>query len=288
MRAIALVVLLLLSPLTAAQPALKATQLAEFAGGLTQPHDAAFSPDGTLIFVTDMRGNRIRVLESMTLKLVGTFGERELSNPHDAVFDGAGRLLVADTGNDRIAIYEVSGAKAKPVGELTGLSGPEGVAVTADGRVLVSNTRDASLSVFRDGHLESTIGRYGSRDGEFARPHDVEVGPDGRIYVVDSGNDRVQVFDDQLMHRASFGAALKLNGPKYLAFDGERLWLADEDNHRIVLLDREHRPLGVLGTGRRGRSATEFYKPEAVLARAPYVWVIDTYNDRVVLLRLQQ
>jgi len=41
-------------------------------------------------------------------------------------------------------------------------------------------------------------------------------------------------------------------------------------------------------TGRRGRSATEFYKPEAVLARAPYVWVIDTYNDRVVLLRLQQ
>lgn len=43
----------------------------------------------------------------------------------------------------------------------------------------------------------------------------------------------------------------------------------------------------MLGTGKRRRSAGEFHKPEAVLARAPYVWVIDTYNDRVVLLRVE-
>jgi DNA-binding beta-propeller fold protein YncE len=222
----------------------------------------------------------------MTLKPVGTFGERELANPHEAAFDRAGRLLVADTGNDRIAIYAVDRAQAKLVGELKGLSGPEGVAVAPDGRVLVSNTRGATLAVFRDGRHERTVGGRGARDGEFANPHDVEVAADGSVYVVDSGNDRVQVFDAELRHRATFGAALGLNGPKYLAFDGDRTWLADEDNHRLLLLDRRHQPLGVLGTGKRGRSAGEFHKPEAVLARAPYVWVIDTYNDRVVLLRL--
>lgn len=286
MRTVALALIALLSPLAIAQPALKVTQIAEFAGGLTQPHDAVFSPDGKLVFVTDMRGNRMRVLEAMTLKLAGTFGEGELSAPHDAVFDRSGRLLVADTGNDRIAIYTVNGAQATLVGELTGLSGPEGVAVAPDGRVIVSNTRGAMLSVFRDGRLERTVGSRGSRDGEFANPHDVDVAADGRVYVVDSGNDRVQVFDAGFTHRATFGAALTLSGPKYLAFDGERIWLADEYNHRILLLDRAHQPLGVLGTGRRGRSAGEFHKPEAVLARAPYVWVIDTYNDRVVLLRI--
>ena len=67
---------------------------------------------------------------------------------------------------------------------------------------------------------------------------------------------------------------------------GQRLWLADEYNHRLLLLDRDLRLLGVLGTGRRGRGADAFYKPEAVVARAPYLWVIDTYNDRVVLLGL--
>jgi DNA-binding beta-propeller fold protein YncE len=229
----------------------------------------------------------MRVLEAMTLKLVGTFGKRELSNPHDAELDKAGRLLVADTGNDRIAVYEVKGAQAKLVGELKGLSGPEGVAVVPDGRVIVSNTRGASLSVFRDGKLERSVGARGSRDGEFANPHDVEAAADGSVYVVDSGNDRVQVFDAELRHRATFGAALKLSGPKYIAFDDDRIWLADEFNHRVLLLDRAHQPLGVLGSGKRGRNAGEFHRPEAVLARAPYVWVIDTYNDRVVLLRVE-
>jgi len=89
-------------------------------------------------------------------------------------------------------------------------------------------------------------------------------------------------------HRASFGAALNLSAPKYLAFDADRIWVADEYNHRILLLDRGHRLLGVLGTGKRGRGPNAYYKPEAVLARAPHVWVIDTYNDRIVLLRVEE
>jgi len=233
-----------------------------------------------------MRNSRIQVLEAMTLKPVGRFGVGELSYPHDAEFDQAGRLLVADTGNDRVAIYEIKGAEAKLVGELKGLAGPEGVAVMPDGRILVTNTRNATLSVFRDGKLVQTAGGPGSRDGELRNPHDVEVASDGTVYVVDSANNRVQVFDAALQHRASFGAALGLSGPKYLAIDGDRVWLADEYNHRILLLDRSHQLLGVLGSGKRGRAADAFHKPEAVLARAPYVWVIDTYNDRVVLLRI--
>lgn len=287
MRAAILTGFLLLASVAGAQPILKSTQLAVSEASLAEPHDAAFSPDGTLLYVTDMGNSRVRVFEAMTLRLRGTFGEKELSRPHDAAFDKAGRLLVADTGNDRIAIYAVTGAQAKLVGELKGLSGPEGVAVAPDGRVVVTNTRGATLSVFRDGKLERSVGRRGSRDGEFANPHDVEVAADGSVYVVDSGNDRVQVFDAAFKHKHTFGAELKLAGPKYLDLEGERMWLADEDNHRILLLDSAGRALGQLGTGKRGQSANEFFKPEAVLARTPHVWVIDTYNNRIVLLRVQ-
>ena len=274
------------APAALAQPALKATQLAETTVELAQPHDGAFSPDGKRIFVTDMANSQMRVLDAETLRLLNTFGRGELSRPHDAEFDAAGRLLVADSGNDRIAIYTVDGAQAKLVGEWKGLDNPEGVGVAPDGRVYATNTGGGSVSVFRDGRIERTVGRHGRGAGEFSRPHDVDVDRDGMVYVVDSGNHRVQLFDAEMNHRASSGADLKLNEPKYLAFDGERIWLADEYNHRIVLLDRKLRPLGVLGSGRRGRSATEFHKPEAVLARAPFVWVIDTYNDRVIRLRV--
>jgi len=274
------------APAALAQPVLKATQLAETTVELAQPHDGAFSPDGKRIFVTDMANSQMRVLDAETLRLLNTFGRGELSRPHDAEFDAAGRLLVADSGNDRIAIYAVDGAQAKLLGEWKGLDNPEGVGVAPDGRVYATNTGGGSVSVFRDGRIERTVGRTGSGAGEFSRPHDVDVDRDGTVYVVDSGNHRVQLFDAEMNHRASSGAELKLNEPKYLAFDGERIWLADEYNHRIVLLDRKLRPLGVLGSGRRGRSAMAFHKPEAVLARAPFVWVIDTYNDRVIRLRV--
>jgi len=150
----------------------------------------------------------------------------------------------------------------------------------------VTNTGAGSVSMFRDGRLVRTVGEYGSHAGQFASPHDVEVDRDGRVYVVDSGNHRVQVFDAEMNHLASTGAELGLNEPKYLAFDGDRIWLADEYNHRILLLDRNLKPLGILGSGKRGRSAMEYHKPEAVLARVPFVWVIDTYNDRIVRLRV--
>ena len=269
-----------------AQTVLKPVLIAETPSGLSQPHDAAFSPDGKMIYVTDMSNGRIVVLDAMTLKTVGSFGKGELSYPHDAEFDRNGRLLVADTGNNRVAIYEVDAAKARLVGELTGQSGPEGVAVAPDERIIVTNTRSGTLAIFRDGKLETTLGGYGSRPGEFANPHDVDVAPDGSIHVVDSGNNRLQVFDASLKSLPSVSVTLNLNGPKYLAFDRERLWLADEYNHRILLLDQRHALKGVLGTGTRGRSENAFYKPEAVMARGDLVWVIDTYNDRIVLLKI--
>ena len=272
--------------LAAAQPVLRATLEAEIGFYLSQPHDAAFSPDGRRIYITDMAYSLMRVLDAESLRLIDTFGRGELSRPHDAEFDAQGRLLVADTGNNRIAIYHVGGEKPKLVGELTGLSSPEGVAVAPDGRVYATNTGAGSVSIFRDGKLERTVGRHGGGAGQFSRPHDIEVDRDGKVYVVDSGNHRVQVFDAEMTHLASSGLDLGLNEPKYLAFDGDRIWLADEYNHRIVVLDRSLKAVAVLGSGKRGYGATDYNKPEAVLARAPFVWVIDTYNDRVVRLRI--
>lgn len=286
MRVLVLLVLMLSILAVRAQTPVRVTQLAEIADGLSQPHDAALSPDGRLLYVTDMRNSRMRVFSALTLKPVSGFGDGELSYPHDCEFDKAGRLLIADTGNDRIAIYDVSGAKAVLTGELKGLAGPEGVAVAADGRIIVTNTRSGTLAVFRDGKLERTVGRHGSGPGEFANPHDVEAAADGSIHVVDSGNNRIQVLDADLKPRSTSSAELGLSGPKYLSFDEGTIWLADEYNHRLLKLDRQYRLLGVLG-GERGRAANRFNKPEAVIARAPHLWVIDTYNDRILLLRIE-
>ena len=271
--------------LAQAQPALRAALRAELGYYLSRPHDGTLSPDGRRLYVTDMAYSLMRVLDAETLRPIDTFGRGELLRPHDAAFDRQGRLLVADSGNDRIAIYEVDGPQPRFVGAWPGLVNPEGVGVAPDGRVYATNTGAGSVSIFRDGKLERTVGRPGSGAGEFSRPHDIDVDRDGKVYVVDSGNHRVQVFDAEMNHLASSGAELQLNEPKYLAIDGDRIWLADEYNHRLLLLDRKLKRLGVLG-GKSGRAATEFHKPEAVIARGADVWVIDTYNDRILRLQL--
>ncbi len=66
MRVVTLAFVAVLSAAALAQPVLKATQVAEFADRLSQPHDAAFSPDGKLVYLTDMRKSRMRVLVSNT------------------------------------------------------------------------------------------------------------------------------------------------------------------------------------------------------------------------------
>ena len=55
------------------------------------------------------------------------------------------------------------------------------MAVAPDGRVLVTNTRNASISVFRDGKLERTLAGPGTRDGELRNPHDIEAASDAII-----------------------------------------------------------------------------------------------------------
>ena len=37
-------------------------------------------------------------------------------------------------------------------------------------------------------------GKAGNQQGEFDRPNDIAIGADGRVYVADFGNARVQVF----------------------------------------------------------------------------------------------
>ncbi|HSD61837.1 MAG TPA: NHL repeat-containing protein, partial [Burkholderiales bacterium] len=110
----------------------------------------------------------------------------------------------------------------------------------------------------------------------------------GNVYVVDSGNNRVVIFDRNLtVKRSLIGAPYNFNDPKYLfvAADGT-LYVADQHNHRIKIFSPTFMPLGVVGAEQAGRGPGQFDRPEGVLVDGDRMWVADTYNDRVVLFRL--
>jgi len=250
----------------------------------TQPHDLVLSSDGRFLFVSDVGHDHIAVLDPTTLRRIAKIGEGQLSAPHDARFDGQGRLIVADSGNDRVAIFEITGERGRYVGELRGeLSSPEGVAVYGD-RIYVTNAGSDDIVVFQNGKVIKRHGRRGSGRDQYRRPHDIDIDKDGRVFVADPGNNRIVVLDKELNWQKVYSQkAYNFHEPKYLAIGGEgQLFVADEYNNQVKILGKDGRLLATLGTGRRVKSATEFNRPEGVTVRGGQLWISDTYNNRIV------
>ncbi|MBI5622548.1 MAG: hypothetical protein HY924_02085, partial [Elusimicrobia bacterium] len=66
-------------------------------------------------------------------------------------------------------------------------------------------------------------------------PEGVASGPLGRVWVADTNNDSLRVFEADGALAGTY-SGLGLNKPQGLAFDGESFWLADTNNDRVVKL----------------------------------------------------
>ena len=254
----------------------------------SRPHDLVLSADGRFLYVADVGNDVVKVLDPETLETLGSIGAGDLSSPHDVAFDGEGRLLIADTGNDRTAVYAVSGMTGRRVDAWDrDHASPEGVSPGPENRVYVTNAGADTVLVLRRGEVIAKVGSDGDGPNQYRRPHDIEVDGKGRVIVVDPGNNRIQILDAGLRFvRALHGPTYDFNEPKYVAVD-EQGWMfvADEYNSQIKILDDAYRLAGVIGTGAKGSGPGQFNQPEGVEVAGGRIWISDTYNNRIVLYR---
>lgn len=125
-----------------------------------------------------------------------------LRKPLGMAVDGDCNLYVVDGTLKRVVVYDQDGNFLSAFGGLEMFERPSHVDVDADGRyAYVVDTGGVSNELHRirvfdiaTGRHEFDIGKRGSDPGQFNLPRDIAVGPDGRVYVVDGANFRVQVF----------------------------------------------------------------------------------------------
>lgn len=265
---------------TSELPAFAGPPVAASEQTFSRPHDLVVSADGRFLYVADVGNNRIAVLDPETLQTLGTIGESELNAPHDVTFLADGRLAVADSGNHRIALFQVSGPHGDLIESWGGFSSPEGVAEGHEGQVYVSNTGSGTVVLVRDGQIRRQV-------SGFERPHDVLVDAMGKVLIADSGNDRIVFLDRGLQRTKVLGPAeYGFQEPKYLAEDEDgRILIADEYNHQIKILDWTCRPIGTIGDGTEGYGGGHLRLPEGVATHGPDIFVSDTYNNRILRFR---
>ncbi len=244
---------------------------------LNDPHDLAIGPDGRL-YVADKFGSRIAVLNAETLDLEETFGDGQLLGAHDISFDPAGRAHVAVTGLSGIVIYDFPDGKAVLAQSYGGFPRTEGVLAHSNGRIYVMASGTGQLAMVED---DAITGAVAGMPGA----HDVAEAPDGTIWVADTSGRRLQQFSPDLEHlRTLTGPQYGFLGPRYLDVDAfGRLVVADQDAHRILLIDPEgDAVLGILGTGSPGLGPNRFDDPEGVAIDGSSYYFSDSDNNRVV------
>lgn len=125
-------------------------------------------------------------------------------------------------------------------------------------------------------------GDPGMGPGQMAEPRGLAADARGNLYVVDSKNNRIQIFDANGNFVRQFGSRGshdgQLNEPCGVGVDAEgHVWVADTWNHRIVHFGPDGRFLSAFGGGDRG-----FFGPRAVVASRGFLYAADTGNKRIV------
>ncbi len=175
--------------------------------------------DNDNLFVSDGELRHVLVFDAQH-KLVGGFGDGTMVDPNGIAIDAENRFIyVADTELDQVLVYDA----------------------------------DSYKLLRRIGTTGKNHTLYGP--GDFSKPTNVAVDKDGNLYVTDTLNNRVEVFDaDGLFIRAwgkNGDGPGDFERPKGIAVDADgHVWVADAMLNRLQVFTSDgHLLLGVGGFG---------------------------------------
>lgn len=217
-------------------------------GEFNWPRGLAIDPVTGEIWVADTKQHRVQIIRpdcSGVQWLGETYAGSSLTAfnwPYDvAIRAGDRKAFVVDNQNHRIKVYDVGTRSVLSTygGKGTGFSqftAPGGIGVSpVNGNIFVADTKNNRVKEVStsDGVSWTTIRNITG----FTQPEDVAVDAQGRIYVADSGADRVVVLDAGLSQTATVTAdGLHHPSAVNIGPDG-RVFVSDTYNDRVLVYE---------------------------------------------------
>ena len=260
-------------------------------GNMIQPTGVAVNSLGHIFAFN--KGNRQLMEFDADGNYVRSLGQGIFKDPHGLRIDRQDNIWTTDLVSHLVIKMSPDGHVLMVLGE-NGTSGlyneardmvlffkPADVAIANNGDIYVAdgygNHRVVRLD--RNGKLIKSWGKQGSENGNFDNPHNIVMDAQGRLYVADRNNSRIQVFSRE---GEFIEAWTNVGKPWGLAISPEQnIYMTDGDNEKILKLDRSGKILGEY-TGGTGTQTGHFRAAHGIAAGPQEeLYVTEVLNWRV-------
>jgi DNA-binding beta-propeller fold protein YncE len=183
-------------------------------GFFKRPTGISIDPETHRVYVTDTLRDRVYILDSDG-QVIRSFGQHGGANGQfnlpTEVYVKGGLVVVVDAMNFRVQLFDregnfqgVIGTTGDPRG---GIYRPKGIAIDSEAHIYLVEAERGVVNVFdREGHLLYSFGN-GTGFGQFLLPAGLFIDRNDRVYLADSYNHRVQVFQYYALKQGAQGAA---------------------------------------------------------------------------------
>lgn len=266
-------------------------------GHLAEPTDIAVSDNGQRVYVSDYGQGLVYRFDLAHKKVTLLGNDRPLVRPFGLALDAAENLYVAEQGTKQITVFDPSGKVVKVISDPS-LERPTDIAIDRDrGRIYVADpaykeSPEHTVKVFDlNGAL---IGKVGNGKGECKGclyfPTYLTVNREGRLYVTNTMNARVDLFDPDGKFLRRFGERGTSFGmfdrPKGVALDSfGNLYVVDSGWSNVQIFNEKGDVL--LFFGGRGSYPGLLKNPSGIAIDAKNrIYVADYLNYRVSVYEL--
>lgn len=248
------------------------------------------------VYVADSENGRLAVFTTNGQPVRTVRLSRGLSfYPIGIAVDDRGRAYVSVKTGSRYRLVQID-RYGRPLGDFPNypariginqsiLNRPMGL-FYGDGKLFVTDAGDHDVKIFSidDGKLLKRFGGPGTKLGQFMFPHGI-VADENYIYVVDSNNSRVQVFDKDGNFKYLFKPDKKnsLVIPRGIAIDRlERVHVVDLAQQKVFVFAKTGKFLFSYGD-EQGNGLLSFPNGIAIDHKSGKVFIADRQNQRIAV-----
>jgi len=253
-------------------------------GGATRY--AIFFVEGELVDSTNIVTSDVAVPKLLLTLGFGT--DVKFKNPRGIAIDSENNIYVVDSGNSQVKKFDSTGKFLLSWGsvgtEYGQFKNPTGIFADQN-YIYVADTGNARIQKFdKSGNFVYSWGTFGDEPGMFRTPVALAASKLGDLFVSDSGQNKILVFDSNGQYkdeiRSLLTAAAKFSSTNYITFDSKNNFYVVSDDNRVLQFSEIGTFIKSFGT--TGEKDGQFNKPSAIATDSRgNLYVTDTDNHRV-------